>query len=64
MPLAHQSSKDLMARLKTAAVAAGASGRESIFMEPASATLIGDVMAFAVRYGLEVRSLFSTAARA
>lgn len=64
MLLAHQRSKDLMARLKTAAVAAGASGRESIFLEPVGAALVGDVMAFAVRYGLEVRSLFSTAARA
>lgn len=64
MLLAHQSSKDLMARLKTAAVAAGASGRESIFAEPPDAALVGDVIVFAVRYGLEVRSLFSTAARA
>lgn len=64
MPLAYQSSMDLMARLKSAAVAAGASGREPIFMEPVRGALIGDVIAFAVRYGLEVRPLFSTAARA
>lgn len=64
MPLACQSSEDLMARLKSAAVAAGASGSESIFLEPAGDVPVGDVMTFAARYGLEVGPLFSTASRA
>lgn len=64
MTLTHQSAIDLMARFKTAAVAAGATGREPVFMQPAGSALIGEVIALSVRYGLAAGLLFSTAARA
>lgn len=62
--LSAQTSQGIMARLKAAAVAAGASGREAVFTQAPGNALIGEIMTVAARYGLSWRELFATASAA